>query len=101
MVAATRPFFLGNNISFIAGMAKMKLLPFLIFTALGITPWIVFFLYVGIILGVHWQTAVKIFNHYSLIVFFAAAVLVLLFFFRKNISRFIRSLLKYAKKKTV
>ncbi|MGI6552624.1 MAG: DedA family protein [Bacillota bacterium] len=101
MVAATRPFFLGNYISFIAGMAKMRLLPFLIFTAVGITPWIVFFLYVGIILGVHWQTAVKIFNHYSLIVFFAAAVLVLLFFFRKNISRFIRSLLKYAKKKTV
>ena len=101
MVAATRPFFLGNYISFIAGIAKMNLFPFMAFTALGITPWVIFFLYVGIILGVHWQTTMKIFNHYSLIVFLIIAILALLFFFRGNISRFIRDVLKGSNKKTV
>lgn len=38
-VAATRPFGLGNYISYIAGMAKMSLKSYLCLTFVGIYPW--------------------------------------------------------------
>ncbi|QDP39965.1 DedA family protein [Radiobacillus deserti] len=38
-VAISRPFGLGNYISYVAGMSKMRLTPYLLLTFVGIYPW--------------------------------------------------------------
>jgi membrane protein DedA with SNARE-associated domain len=46
-VALSRPFGIGNYISYVAGASKMKLIPYLLLTFIGIYPWS----YVMILLG--------------------------------------------------
>ncbi|WP_159426156.1 DedA family protein [Desulfolucanica intricata] len=38
-VAISRPFLIGNYISYVAGMSKMRLKPYLFLTFIGIYPW--------------------------------------------------------------
>lgn len=46
-VCISRPTFLGNYFSYIAGMNNMKIGKFLTYTFIGITPWILFMCYLG------------------------------------------------------
>lgn len=80
MVALGRSFALGNYVSFIAGMAKTSLVPFLICTGLGVAPWIFAYLYLGMVLGSRWPLAVEIISQYALVGLGFVIGAVLLFF---------------------
>ncbi|HHW06153.1 MAG TPA: DedA family protein [Clostridia bacterium] len=87
IVAVSRPFLFGNYVSFIAGMAKTRLIPFLICTGLGIAPWIFAYLYLGMILGKHWLQAVEIVSQYALVGFSLILSLVLVFCLTRRLAR--------------
>lgn len=55
-------------ISFPAGMAKMKFSKFLFYSALGIIPWTIIFVYFGYTLGEHWQSIIATFDKFQLVV---------------------------------
>ncbi len=46
-VCISRPFFFGNYISYLAGMAGIHLVKFFLFTYLGILPWVGLYLWLG------------------------------------------------------
>lgn len=46
-VCISRPFFIGNYISYFAGIANVDLLRFLILTFIGILPWATIYLWLG------------------------------------------------------
>lgn len=46
-IALSRPLGIGNYISYVAGMCKVKLLPYGVLTFLGILPWAVIVLFLG------------------------------------------------------
>jgi membrane protein DedA with SNARE-associated domain len=86
-VALFRPFGLGNYISYVAGMSKMKLIPYLLLTFIGIYPWS----YVMILLGNYFDGSYQAFkafyqNHgvYLYIGGALLSVLLFLYFYRKN-----------------
>jgi membrane protein DedA with SNARE-associated domain len=86
-VALTRPFGVGNYISYVAGVSKMRLTHYLTLTFLGIFPWS----YVMILLGNYFNgsyEAFKVFfQSYSVYLYAAAAMLIgviFLFFMMKN-----------------
>lgn len=87
IVAVSRPFLFGNYVSFIAGMAKTRLIPFLICTGLGIAPWIFAYLYLGMILGKRWLQAVEIVSQYALVGFSLILSLVLVFCLTRRLAR--------------
>ena len=68
-------------ISIPAGLGKMKLLPFLMYTAIGATMWNMFLAYLGMKLKEHWE----VIHHYShtldIVVVVAAALGVAAYFF--------------------
>ncbi|MCX6774992.1 MAG: DedA family protein [DPANN group archaeon] len=55
-------------ISFPAGITKVNFKKFLLFSALGITPWTVFLVYVGFRLGAAWQSIITTFDKFQLVV---------------------------------
>jgi membrane protein DedA with SNARE-associated domain len=61
-------------ISIPAGLGKMKLLPFLVYTTIGATMWNMFLAYLGIKLKEHW-TVIHHYSHTLDIVVLVAAVL--------------------------
>lgn len=85
IVAVSRPFFLGNYVSFVAGMAQTRLLPFLMCTALGICPWVLVYLYLGMMFGRHWRKALELMNQYSAAASVLALLIILIFIFRKRL----------------
>ncbi|NLC77726.1 MAG: DedA family protein [Clostridia bacterium] len=85
IVAFSRPFLLGNYVSFVAGMAKTRLLPFLICTGLGICPWVIAYLYLGMLFGRHWRKALELVSQYSVIVSVLAILFVLVFIYRRKL----------------
>lgn len=90
VVAASRPFFLGNYVSFVAGMARTRFIPFLLCTGLGIFPWVFIYLYLGMIFGRHWQKAVELAGQYSAVTFVLILMVVLIFIVRNRFLQFIR-----------
>ena len=90
VVAASRPFFLGNYVSFVAGMAHTRFIPFLLCTGLGIFPWVFVYLYLGMVFGRHWQKAVELVGQYSTVTFVVILSVVLIFIFRKRLLQLIR-----------
>lgn len=66
-------------ISFPAGMAKYPMMPFVIWTVLGTVPWTILLVYLGHILGAHWQDLIQ-YNHIFLEVVAVIFVLVAGFF---------------------
>ncbi len=56
---------LRSLISIPAGMAKMKLTPFLLYTTLGTIIWNTILVYFGALLGANWKTIVDVFDAYS------------------------------------
>nr|WP_269449070.1 DedA family protein [Ferroacidibacillus organovorans] len=63
-------------ISLPAGIAKMRLSTFMIFTIIGCIPWVAILAYVGYALGQHWETVT---THFTLFTDLSAALLVVLF----------------------
>ncbi|HHY60458.1 MAG TPA: DedA family protein [Clostridia bacterium] len=88
IVAVSRPFFFGNYVSFIAGMAKTRLIPFLFCTGLGIAPWIFAYLYLGTVLGRRWPQAVEIVSQYALLGLILMVSTLFVFFLTR---RFVKS----------
>lgn len=90
IIAISRPFLLGNYISFIAGMAKTRLIPFLICTGLGIMPWVFAYVYLGMIFGKSWPKAVEIVGQYSMAGLGLILLVVLVFIFTGRLAKTIR-----------
>lgn len=71
-VALSRPFGLGNYISYVAGMSKIRLVPYLFLTLAGIYPWA----YVMLVLGNYFNGSYKalqsFYNQYSIYLYAAA-----------------------------
>lgn len=70
-------------ISLPAGFAKVKIVPFFIYTFLGTLPWTLLLLYAGFFLGEKWEDILEIGHEASIIVVFVI-LLVLLYFYRKQ-----------------
>ncbi|MFT4415455.1 DedA family protein [Fredinandcohnia humi] len=86
-VAMTRPFGLGNYISYVAGISKMKLSSYLLLTFLGIYPWS----FVMILLGNYFNGSYEAFKAFyqanSMYLYLSVSILVgiiLFYFIRKN-----------------
>jgi membrane protein DedA with SNARE-associated domain len=76
---------LRSLISIPAGMAKMKLTPFLFYTTLGTIIWNTILVYFGALLGANWKTIVDIFDAYSTfayIIMALGAVTFVIYWFR-------------------
>jgi len=67
VVCLSRPFFIGNYISYLAGLTKMKLAPFLFYTIMGILPWCGVLGYVGFYFGQAGLALIKAYSGYALI----------------------------------
>lgn len=86
-IALSRPFGIGNYISYIAGISRVNLYKYIILTFLGIYPWS----YVMIILGKYfkgnYETFKNYFGPYSIYGYGAAVFalsVILLFYYRKK-----------------
>jgi membrane protein DedA with SNARE-associated domain len=55
-------------ISFPAGITKVNFKKFLLYSALGITPWTIFLVYIGFKLGEKWQSIIAAFDNFQLVV---------------------------------
>lgn len=69
-------------ISIPAGMNKMNMLEFTIYTTLGSIIWNTILLTLGHILGANWQTLLIFFNKYSSIVRILLVILITIFIFK-------------------
>lgn len=67
IVALSRPFLIGNCISYVAGLARMSPLKFVAYTFAGILPWAVTATLAGYFFGSNIQYAVKLVQNYSLL----------------------------------
>jgi membrane protein DedA with SNARE-associated domain len=80
-IALSRPFGIGNYISYIAGMSKIHLVKYLLLTFIGIYPWS----YVMILLGNHlkgnYELYKEYFSTYSVYVYGALFVIIAIFVF--------------------
>lgn len=63
-------------ISFPAGMAKYPMWHFVIWTVLGTIPWTILLVYLGHLLGEHWQDLIK-YNHEFMLVLGVVIIVVL------------------------
>lgn len=92
IVALSRPFFVGNWVSYIAGFAHMSPLKFVVYTFLGILPWAIAATSVGWLFGYNIPRAVAIFREYSaLLGALGVLVIVVLFAWQKVKNRASRS----------
>ncbi|MHB1420435.1 MAG: DedA family protein [Bacillota bacterium] len=66
-------------ISLPAGVARMKLSRFLLFTFLGSLPWSLLFIYLGAKLGEHWTDLSPIFHRLDYLSLIIVAILILIF----------------------
>lgn len=93
-VALTRPFGLGNYISYVAGMSKMRLTPYLLLTFIGIFPWS----FVMILLGNYFNGSYEAFRSFyqnnSIYLYIVAVItigMIVSFFILKNKRNQVRS----------
>jgi membrane protein DedA with SNARE-associated domain len=89
-VAMSRPFGLGNYISYVAGMSKMRLTPYFLLTFIGIFPWS----FVMIVLGNYFNGSYEAFKSFyqnnSAYLYIVAAItlgMITLFFYVKYHSK--------------
>lgn len=86
-VAISRPFGLGNYISYVAGMSGMRLSQYLILTFIGIYPWSYVMILLGNYFNGSYEAFMSFYQSHSLYVYSALAatlVLVILYFLIKN-----------------
>lgn len=74
IVALSRPFWIGNCVSYFAGINRMHTLKFILYTYLGILPWAIAGTYAGTIFGANTSKALGFVVNYA---FIMAGVLVL------------------------
>jgi len=68
-------------ISIPAGMAKLRLTPFLLFTCIGTFIWNISMVGIGALVGENWASVIQLFSVYSTITYVLLAAIVLLVFF--------------------
>jgi membrane protein DedA with SNARE-associated domain len=73
-------------ISFPAGISRMPLGKFLLYSTIGVIPWCWLFTYIGIKLGQNWEEIHGIF-HYLNYVVLLIIILILLFFWKKGLRK--------------
>ena len=78
IVALARPFWIGNCVSYFAGLSRMRPAKFLAFTFLGIGTWSATVVYVGQVFSANLGNAALLIKQYSTVVFAAIVLLVLL-----------------------
>jgi membrane protein DedA with SNARE-associated domain len=66
-------------VSFAAGIGRMPLLPFVVFTALGSLPWTLLLVFVGMQLGANWESVGAVLKQFEYAIVGALALVVLLF----------------------
>ncbi len=66
-------------VSFAAGIGRMPLLPFVVFTALGSLPWTLLLVVVGMQLGANWESVGAVLKQFEDAILGALALVVLLF----------------------
>lgn len=86
IVALSRPFWIGNCVSYFAGINKMHTLKFILYTYLGILPWAIAGTYAGTIFGANTAKALEFVTNYAYVVAGGLAVLVIARYIRKRIS---------------
>ncbi len=59
-VALSRPFGIGNYISYVAGMSRMRIIPYLLLTLVGIYPWS----YIMLLLGNYFNGSYEAFQKF-------------------------------------
>lgn len=88
-IAISRPFGIGNYISYVAGMSKVPFIKYLLLTFIGIYPWS----YVMILLGDYFKGNYELFKEYfssySVYVYGALfiAIAIIIFFYYKKFKR--------------
>lgn len=65
IVALSRPFLIGNCVSYVAGLTHMPPVKFAAYTFAGILPWAVVATTVGLLFGANLDKAVNMFQGYS------------------------------------
>jgi membrane protein DedA with SNARE-associated domain len=85
-VALTRPFTVGNYISYVAGISKMKLPSFLLLTFIGIYPWCYGMLVLGYYFNGSYQAFYSYFQNHSLTFYLTIGItsaVIFLYFYKK------------------
>ncbi len=95
MVCFSRPFFFGNYLSYLAGMSKMKLLKYFIYTIIGAAIWNLGLVSAGYFLGRNWKFALEIISKYSYIPVTIFSLGVLFLIFRKKIMIHLKKIFLY------
>jgi len=69
-------------ISLPAGIARMNLSRFIVYTTVGSTPWCVALTYTGVVLGANWQAVESLFRRVDLVLLLALPVFLTLVFYK-------------------
>lgn len=77
IVALARPFWIGNCVSYFAGLSRMRPGKFLAFTFLGIGTWSATVVFLGQLFSANLGKASRLIKQYSTVVFFAVVLLAL------------------------
>lgn len=80
-VAVTRPFGLGNYISYVAGISKMKLTPFILLTFFGIFPWSFIMILLGHHLNGSYEALLVLYQNNSIYFYIVLAISLGIIFF--------------------
>lgn len=64
-IALSRPFGIGNYISYLAGISKVGITTYLLLTFVGIFPWCFAILYLGDVLNGNYKHFITLFNEYK------------------------------------
>jgi len=84
IVALSRPFLIGNCISYVAGLAHMSPVKFVIYTFIGILPWATSATLAGLLFGSNLDRTVALFTHYFFWAFGAVIVSVIIYTYAKH-----------------
>lgn len=98
-VCISRPVMIGNYISYFAGMNKMPIGRFNLYTFIGIAPWAALMVYIGSRFGSNYRAAYKIIKDYIYVIdiFAVIAVAAIIIWKREKIIAFWHRLKKSAK----
>ena len=78
-IALSRPFGVGNYISYLAGISNVKLVKYLLLTFIGIFPWCFAILCLGDYLNGNYDRFLSLFNEYKLEFYGIGLLLAILF----------------------
>ncbi len=87
IVALSRPFWIGNCVSYFAGINKMHTLKFILYTYLGILPWAIAGTYAGTIFGANTAKALSFVANYAYLVVFGLVTLLAVNYLRGRLRR--------------